>query len=464
MRLRVRADEQMARRRTGIVVAVFSAVLFVVLFIVGQARGMFTPKVQVITDFVMTSGLREGSPVQLAGVAIGRVSGIDYVDVRYRCDPATEDIGRYGTGRTDNCDKRLFCTPSAECGELEPMADGFGYGRCVDDRDCSEDEICVTTEFRRREPRVLWMGPHGVCARYNTLHHRVRVEMTLESEHLELIRRDSRASISANSVLGDQLINITPGIGDAVEEGERILSDPSLAEDIDLYRKRLERAMEQVDEALAAVTGLVANLGDRRTIKAISGLARNLEQISEQVAAQRGLIGALIGEPKYKVDFGVILHAIGLSAGGVDRFVGKGNSILGTVDRNLDPLLADVQATTHVLRELLEDLRDPANRSVVAKLLDDPDGDIVAALEGIVAQTAALTDAVSSLTTAIDDEKGTIGKLVADPKLAADLGRLLSNLRDKEGLTRLLLWAAEQKGVGVKASRSSARPSRARTQ
>jgi ABC-type transporter Mla subunit MlaD len=356
----------------------------------------------------------------------------------------------------------MFCAPDGLCAQLEPTARDHAYGRCVDDTGCEAQEVCITNALRDRAPRVLWLGPNGVCARYGTLHHRVRVEMTIEAEHLSLIRRDSRASISANTVLGDQLINITPGIGDPVAARERVLSSPSLAEDIELYRLRLERVIEHVDEALAAVTGLVAELADQRTLEAIKQLATNLEQISLAVAQRRGLVGALVSDPGYKRDFGLILHAIGASAGGVDRFVGAGNRILATADHNLEPLLDDVRATIKSLRALIADLRDPANRSVVAELIDDPDGRLVADLESILAQTEQITDAVSGITGAIEGEKGTLGKVIGDPKLADDLGRLLDNLQRNEALTGLLLWALEQNDFGVKASRDPAGPPRTR--
>jgi ABC-type transporter Mla subunit MlaD len=460
--VRVRQDERRARVRTGIVVVVAAAVMFVVLFIVGQARGIFSSKTDVFADFVTTSGLREGSPVQLAGVRIGIVSGIDYVDVRYACDPLTEDIGRYGAGRTDNCDKRMFCASEGLCADLEPTADDHMYGSCVDDLGCGVQEVCITNALRDRAPRVLWLGPSGVCGRYSTLHHRVRVEMTIEAERLSLIRRDSVASLSANSVLGDQLINITPGIGDAMGEHERVLSSPSLSEDIELYRLRLERVIEHVDVALSAITGLVRELADPRTLEAIRLLATNLQQITEAVAKQRGIVGALIGEPEYRRNFGIVLHALGSTAGGVNRFVGTGNSILDTADKNLEPLLADVSATLEQLRTLIVELRDPANKSVVAKLIDDPEGKLVADLESILAQTEQITDAVAGITGALESEKGTLGKVIGDPKLADDLGRLLDNLQSNEALTGLLLWALEQNDIGVKASRNPAAPPRSR--
>jgi len=458
----VQRDERRGRIRIGIVVVVASLILFVVLFLVGQAEGLFEEKTQVYSDFQLTSGLREGSPVQLAGVEVGRVSDVNYVNVRYACDPLTEDIGRYGAGRTDNCDKRLFCAPTGLCGEFERLADDFHYTRCVETRDCQADEICITTEFRRREPRVLWLGPNGVCGRYATVHNRVRVEMTIEQDALPIIRRDSRATIASNSVLGDQLINITPGVGDPVGPNDRVLSTPSLAEDIELYRLRLERVIETTDAALAAISGLVAELSDRRTIDAIKGLVANLEKISLAVAERRGLVGALVGEPAYKRDFGQILRALGGTTAGVDRIVGQGNHILATADRNLKPFIADVQVSLQALEQLIEDLRDPANRSVVAILLNDPDGEMIASLEAILSQTHEISDAVAHIGDAIDQEKGTLGKLIGDPKFADDLGRLLGNLESNDALKGLLLLVLERRGVGIEASRAPAAPPKQR--
>ena len=44
-------------------------------------------------------------------------------------DPLTEDVGRYGAGRTDNCDKRMFCAPVGECADLERSRRRLGRRR-----------------------------------------------------------------------------------------------------------------------------------------------------------------------------------------------------------------------------------------------------------------------------------------------------------------------------------------------
>ena len=158
-----RRSEARTRIVVGVFVVVLSALLFVSLFIIGQSEGTWETKTTIRTDFRTITGLRKGSPVQLAGVEIGTVSSIDFVNVEYECDPATEDIGRFGEGRTDNCDAFLFCGPQGLCSDLKPYASKGQHAPCIEDGDCTPEEICVTSEFRRRARRVAWAGPDGDC-------------------------------------------------------------------------------------------------------------------------------------------------------------------------------------------------------------------------------------------------------------------------------------------------------------
>ena len=68
--------------RTRIVVGLFVVALgiagFVSLFIIGQVEGAWETKTKLSTDFKTITGLRKGSPVQLAGVEIGTVSSIEH--------------------------------------------------------------------------------------------------------------------------------------------------------------------------------------------------------------------------------------------------------------------------------------------------------------------------------------------------------------------------------------------------
>jgi len=56
------------------------ALIFVVIFMIGKERGFTQPKFQVEVLFNDVGGLIEGAPVQLAGVNVGTVSDIRFLD------------------------------------------------------------------------------------------------------------------------------------------------------------------------------------------------------------------------------------------------------------------------------------------------------------------------------------------------------------------------------------------------
>ena len=67
-----RERERRTRLIVGLFVTTMAALGFVSLFLIGEAEGTWEEKVPVYTDFRTISGLRRGSPVQLAGVEIGK--------------------------------------------------------------------------------------------------------------------------------------------------------------------------------------------------------------------------------------------------------------------------------------------------------------------------------------------------------------------------------------------------------
>jgi ABC-type transporter Mla subunit MlaD len=438
-----RRNEARTRLVVGGFVVALGIVLFISLFLIGQSEGTWERKTTITTDFRTITGLRRGSPVQLAGVEIGRVDSIDFVMRKYQCDPLTEDVGRYGAGRTDNCDDFLFCAPSGICAALEPFAAKGLHAPCLSSEDCGDDEVCVTADFRRKGRRVTWSGTDGVCARYITEHRRVQVTMSVFEDKLELIRTDSRATVASNGVLGDQLINITQGTREELGEERRIQSTPSLIEDIDLFRERFEGLTDKVDSSLSGVSTLMSELNDERTIGAVKGIVENVDTITRQVANGDGLIGALFNDPVMKEDVGVTLRKVRDTAAGLDSFVTRANSTLRKVEENVQPLVDDGRKVAQDVRKLLEDLEDPANKSLVAKLLRDKSGDMTADLEKILDDVEKITGKVEKIASKIEKGEGTIGKLIADSKVHDDLVKLFDDLERNETLKRLVRGAME---------------------
>ena len=402
-----REQEEAARRlRLGIIVVIASVLLFITLFLIGSSEYLLSSKAEVRADFRTITGLRKGSPVHLAGVEVGRVSAVDFARVQYQCEPLTEDVGRYGTGRTNDCDNFLFCSPVGLCADLEPFA-GKGYhNRCSTTEECAEDEICVTGEFRRRAPKVIWSGPHGVCSRFRVEHWRTQVIMSVREPTLDLIRADSHAMVAANSVLGDQLVSITPGQGAELTGDNRIQAVPSVYEDISRFRDRLDSITDKADTSILAISDVIGELKDERTMEHLRGIVTNSEVITRRLAYGEGMIGAMLSSRDYRRDVGKTIYAVHNISGKLETTVGTSNAILNKVDNNLEPVIGDARSTLRAVDQLLVDLDDPANKSLAAKVLRDPKGDLARDIEGTVHHSAEISSSVNEIAAAVDRGDG----------------------------------------------------------
>lgn len=445
----VRRSEQRIRVVVGLFVVLLAASGFVSMFYIGQKEGTWDTKTTITTHFNTITGLSRGSPVQLAGVEIGNVTAVNFVNTTYSCNEPTEDQGRFGGNRTDDCDAFLFCAPVAnQCADLEEYASKGQHAPCADASGCAPDEVCVTKEFRRRARRVPWSGPDGVCARYSVEHRRVEVQMTIRADTLKLIRTDSRATVASNGVLGDQLVNITPGQLEPLDpDDRRIQSTPSLIEDINLFRDRFDGVTDKVDDALQGISSLFSELNDQRTIAAVKGTLDNIEEITRQMAEGDGLAGALLSDSQMKKDFGLTLRSARDTAHGVDAFVGSANRTLGKIDDKVSPVLDDMGETFGDIKRVITDLKNPANKSLLAKLIYDENGQLTQDLQATVADLKDAAGNVKSVAARVDAGEGTLGRLISDSKVHDELVKLLSNLDRNKGLKRVVRYALELEDV-----------------
>lgn len=433
-----RKDERRLNIIVGLFVFGFGALFMLSLIIIGMGKGTFKEKVSIDADFRSVSGLKKGSPVQLEGIEIGVVEDRTFVELDYTCGPASEDLGRYGGGRTDDCDAQMFCAPEGKCAELEPYsANKDLHPICESDMQCTETEVCVTSDFRRRYRRVSWTGTTGVCAAYETQHKRIRVSLRIFAESLKHIRTDSRATVSQNGLLGDQLVQISAGRGKPIQAGARIQTNPSLIEDVMAVRGRVEGMFVQVEEAVGGIATLAAALGDEKTVRNVQGLLSNANEISRQIAEGKGLVGALLNDEAYVQDFGATLRSIRNMAYGLDSFVKRAKNSMTKVDENLQPLIDDGRGVIANINGILGDLKNPENKSVASKLLYDPDGKMVHELEETL-------EGLNQVVAALERGEGTVGKLLKDPKAYDDLVKILGNIERNNTIKRLVRFVVEK--------------------
>jgi ABC-type transporter Mla subunit MlaD len=446
-----RRDEQRTNFVVGIFVIAFGGLLIASLFLIAISEGVLTEKTTIRAHFRTVSGLTKQSKVQLAGKEIGVVEEVSFISPEYPCNPVAEDLGRFDNTRNDDCEPSLFCAPvkgGGLCAELQEFnGDARAYAGCADDSSCSEGEVCVTRQFRQRYKRVKWAGTEGVCVPFSTEHRRVEVTMRIDADKLEYLRTDSRATVSSNGVLGDQLINITVGRrGAPIEPGGYIQSSASLMEELNIFKDQIGGIIDKVDTSLAGISGLFSSLNNEGTKQDLQGILANANEITRQIKDGEGLVGALFNDPEYKDDFGRTLKSVRHSAGQLDE-------TLSTINTQAGPALRNVSRAAGNVSDILEDLEDPENKSVLGRALHDPElgqdaADAVKnAADAVDSAREAITDlqvVVAEVRHSVTTGEGTIGKLLKDPKAYDDLVKLLGNIERVNVVKKLVRFVIEQ--------------------
>jgi hypothetical protein len=434
-----RRDESTLNFKVGLAVIVSGVVGTIGIIVIGQGANLWKDRVDFTADFRQVSGLRTGSLVQIEGMEIGTVEGRDLVTIAYPCHPDTEDRGRFGAGRTDDCDPTLFCAAEGKCAELEAYSFNKElHSPCEDSSQCGEGEVCVTDDFRRRYRRVLWTGPAGVCDGFTTDHNRIRVTLSVFADSLDLIRSDSRAVIAQNGVLGDQLVQISIGRGEPIQPGGRIQSTPSMGETIDDTKERVEGGFAKVEGAIGGIAELASEMGNVETVRNVqNGLASTNERLHD-IASGKGTFGALLNDEAVMKDFSSTLRGARATAHEVDGMVASAERGLVKFDDSLQPLVDGGRKSMADISSALRGVKDPNNKSWFAKLVHDPNGRLVEDVESTLAGVRRLTDGVQR-------GDGTLGRLLTDPKVYDDTVKFFQGFQNDKVIQFLVRWSLKSK-------------------
>jgi ABC-type transporter Mla subunit MlaD len=411
-------------------------ILFVIgVFIYNQGAARWKDKIKITADFRQVSGLRVGSPVQLEGIEIGAVTDRQFIAIEYPCDYETEDRGRFGHGRTDNCDGPMFCAPEGKCAELEPYTFNKAlYPHCEENAQCQEHELCITADFRRRYRGVLWTGSTGVCDSYITDHKRIRVELSIHADKFIHVRDDSRAVISQNGVLGDQLVQLSMGRGKQMLPDGRVQTIPATIEQLDGVKERAEGLFGKVEDTIGGIAELAKAMGDPKTVKNVQGLLANANEATRRTAEGKGTFGALLNDESYARDFTSTLRGVRASAEEVNGLMNRTENTMRKFDEDLPPAVDKGRKAMASISDTLAAVRNPESTSPLPALLYDPEGGMAKDVADSFAGARRLSDGLLT-------GDGTLGRFLTDPKGYDDLVRFFQGFQRDAKIQFLIRWA-----------------------
>jgi phospholipid/cholesterol/gamma-HCH transport system substrate-binding protein len=243
----------------------------------------------------------------------------------------------------------------------------------------------------------------------------LRLVIAIDERLHEQVRRDSRAHVKTLGLLGDKVIDISPGTPKypPLQNGDTIQVEPTLD-----YEQVLAKAAGAVDDVV--------------------GLTHDLKSLTTNLVAGKGTMGQLLTNP-------ALYNQLEGTLGRTNALLERVQSSRGTLARFLDdPALYDqmVGAVTSV-DSLVIAMR--SRNGSMGRLLTDTT--LYTNAVGIIGSMGGIVQNVDSLTRQISAGRGTLGKMLTQDamydsmlKLINDFTAMLADIRkDPSRYTRGLV-------------------------
>ena len=377
--------------RVGLFVLVALAAFLGMIYALGARARLFEPRYTIHADFTEVGGLAEGATVRLAGVQIGRVSGVHLprepggkvrtdltIAKRYGDRVRKDSVARIETQGLLG-DKIVEITvgtaaaPPAGAGETIAARDPFNIGDLVNESSQIVKSISALAEGLRRTAATL-----------------------NQSKLLE----DASATVAGARRLTEQIGRVV----DRVEKGPGLAHALLYEEPVALRRLNeliasTQAILDRVERGEGAA-GVLTSAESTAAAKRFVAVMDRLGQLVGRQPDDDGVLPALLFDPKYKA------------------------------------VLDDLRVVARNFRDVTD--RVAGGRGTLGSLVKDEATDVRAISRDLQSAVANL----KAITEKINEGEGTLGALIADPSLYERLVRIL------EGAQRSFLLRSLIRGLG----------------
>jgi phospholipid/cholesterol/gamma-HCH transport system substrate-binding protein len=303
--------------RVGVFVLVALAAFLGTVYALGARARLFEARYVVHADFTEVGGLAEGATVRLAGVQIGRVTGVHLPGqpggkVRVDLDVArryADRIRKDSVARIETQgllgDKVVEITvgtpavPALHAGEVLAARDPADIGRVISESAGTAKDVAVLAAELRKSAETLNRTKliESASATVDRIGRVVdQVERGRGWAHALLYEEP----VALRKL--DETIATTQALLDRVERGQGaagvLVSGESTAaaKRFVAAMDRLGRMVEKPEGEEGLLPGLLFDPKYKATLDDLRAVARNFREISDRVAGGRGALGALVAD------------------------------------------------------------------------------------------------------------------------------------------------------------------------
>ena len=378
--------------RVGVFVLVALAVFLGLVYALGARARLFEARYTIHADFIEVGGLVEGATVRLAGVQIGRVTGVHLPG-----EPG-------GKVRIDLTIARRYSDRIRKNSIARIETQGL-----------LGDKIVEITVGNATAPPV---APGEVLA-----------------------ARDP-ADLGRVIAAGAETAKDVGALAAALRETAEKVNQSKLIEDAATTVNKLGRVVDQVEHGRGWAHALVYE--EPLTLRRLNELIATTQTLVERVEKGQGAAGVLVS-PESTVSAKRFVAAMDRISGMVEQPEREPGLLPGLLfDPKYRSVLEDLRTVAHNLREVSDRLA--GGRGTLGSLVADSgdEGELKLTLQDLRAAVANL----KAISQKVNEGEGTVGALIADPAIYERLVTIL------DGAQRSFLLRSMIRGLGDKGAKS----------
>lgn len=280
---------------------------------------------------------------------------------------------------------------------------------------------------------------------------KARVTLAVQSEYMPRIRRDSRAIIDSNGLLGDKIVNVSMGDPEVPElrPGATLKTGETLT--FEAMSNSLHEAIESIRGVTKGVEGLVEGLNESHVQEDVATITGALAGILSEVQKGDGLVHRLVYDKRYASHFSAILVDLQGLTSTTSRAMSRLDGVLVEVERGDGTLhevvygqggkqaIRELEVAAKEIGEVVREVRE-GNGLVHTLVYDEGNTNFLRELN-----EASVT--LNRITQEIDQGRGTVGGLLKDPTVYEDLKTILGNIKRNVVFKALVRFTIEDDGM-----------------
>jgi len=248
---------------------------------------------------------------------------------------------------------------------------------------------------------------------------RIRVDMEVTEQALELLRTDSLARISSQGLLGDKLIDITPGsqLTQPLPRDGLVASSPPA--DLDHLVAQASRAMEKLQRVADNAARFTDELASESVRRDLRGSLAAIRKLLDATAHGEGLAHAVFYDKRTARELQSIAVGVDNLVSHTDKAIAALQPILRSTDKEGRQLLNNLSRAARGVGQLSEQVRDSR----------------------VVANLEVSSENLAQVTGKLRQGEGTLGALLQDPTVYEQLVTILGGVGRSRVLRALVRYA-----------------------